>query len=151
MRNFYYLDNLILEIAKRNRVGEGTIRCLLPEEVISLLQGNTEILDVGKARATSPVFSVIFRHENAPEIIIGDKAKKLYEKMKKFTEVKTLEEGVIRGDTASLGQYKGICRIVSRNEDSTFEKGDIFVGVDIDPDLFDKLKIAGAVLTESGV
>ena len=150
LRNFYYLDNLILEIAKRNRVGEGTIRCLLPEEVISLLQGNTEILDVGKARATSPVFSVIFRHENAPEIIIGDKAKKLYEKMKKFTEVKTLEEGVIRGDTASLGQYKGICRIVSRNEDSTFEKGDIFVGVDIDPDLFDKLKIAGAVLTESG-
>lgn len=150
LRNFYYLDNLILEIAKRNKVSEGTIRCLLPEEVIRLLKGENDILKEGIFRAESPVFSVVLQNEKSPEIFIGNKAKELYEKMKKLTEVKTLNEGQIRGDTASLGQYKGVCRVVTRNEESVFEKGDIFVGVDTDPDMFDKLKIAGAVLTESG-
>lgn len=150
LRNFYYLDNLILEIAKRNKVSESIIRCLLPEEVINLLNGDTEILEKGKLRADSPVFVMSLRDKKEPKFFIDEEAKQLYEKMKIFTEVKTLQSGQIKGDTASLGRYKGTCRIVTRNEDSVFEKGDIFVGVDTDPDLFDKLKIAGAVLTESG-
>lgn len=150
LRNFYYLDNLILEIAKRNKVSEGTIRCLLPDEVIKLLRGEKNILEYGKSRVDSLVFAVLFKNNEKPEFLLNDKAKDLYDKMKKLTKVKTLNEGQLRGDTASLGKYKGICRIVTRNEDSVFEKGDIFVGVDTDPDLFDKLKIAGAVLTESG-
>lgn len=150
LRNFYYLDNLILEIANRNRVSEGTIRCLLPEEVISLLKGNNSVLNYGEVRVNSPVFILSLVHGKEPEFIIENEAKMLYDKMKKLTKVKTFQEGQLKGDTASLGQYRGPCRIVTRSEDSVFEKGDIFVGVDIDPDLFDKLKIAGAVLTESG-
>lgn len=150
LRNFYYLDNLIFEIAKRNRVSEAVIRCLLPEEVVSLLKGDIKILEKGEERLKSEVFAFTLREGNAPQFIIGKQAKQLYGKMKKLTAVKTLQKGQIKGDTASLGHYKGTCRTISRNEDTIFEKGDILVCVDTDPDMFDKLKIAGAVLTESG-
>lgn len=149
LRNFFYLDNLIFAIAKKYKVSEDCIRCLLPNEIIRLLNGNVEVLTDGKDRAYSHVFAVSF--SNVGETFItGNSAKNLYDKMKKLTTVNTLNAGQLKGDTASLGRYKGTCRIVTRNDEIIFEKGDIFVGVDADPDLFDQLKIAGAVLTESG-
>lgn len=149
LRNFFYLDNLIFAIARRYKVSEDCIRCLLPNEVISLLNGNVEVLTRGKERAYSHVFAVSFS-DSGETFATGNAAKNLYDKMKKLTSVNTLNAGQLKGDTASLGRYKGTCRIVTRTDEVIFEKGDIFVGVDADPDLFDQLKIAGAVLTESG-
>lgn len=149
LRNFYYLDNLISEIAKRHNVSEAIIRCLLPNEVMELFQGKKNVLIRGKERADSPVFAYIINNDTE-EFVLGTQANNLYEKMKNETKIGTLKGGIIYGDAASLGRYRGTCRIITKNSNMLFNKGDIFVGVDIDPDMLDKLKIAGAVLTESG-
>lgn len=149
LKNFYYLDMLISQIATRFSVSEGVIRCMLPEEVESLLTGNRSILAEGQKRNNAGIFAVTYRGSNY-EIVCGDDAKLLYSEMKSKTSHNLISKGELRGDPVSKGKTRSIGRIVKSGSIPMFERGNILICVDSDPDMFEYIKIAGAVLAESG-
>ncbi len=149
LRNFYFLDKLIQEIAIRNNVEEGVIRCMLPNEVMALLNGEKDVLQRGRERLASEIF-VYQLGKNGENIIYGEEAIALAQKMKKETSIKDIVEGELIGETASLGEYKGYCWMLNQDNKKEFQKGEILVATDLDPDKFELLKMAGAVITETG-
>ena len=149
LRNFYFLDKLIQEIAHRNKVEEGIIRCMLPDEVISLLNGEKEMLQRGKERLSSEVF-VYQLKKDSETILCGEEAVILAKKMKEEVSLNDIVGNELVGETASLGEYQGYCWILNQDNNKEFEKGEILVATDLDPDKFELLKMAGAVITETG-
>lgn len=149
LRNFYFLDKLIQEIALRNNVEEGIIRCMLPDEVISLLNGEKEVLQRGKERLASEVF-VYQLGKSGESIMCGEEAIILAKKMKEETSFNDIVGSELIGETASLGEYQGYCWMLNQDNNKEFQKGEILVATDLDPDKFELLKIAGAVITETG-
>lgn len=147
--NFYYLDQMIYEIAKRNNVKESIIRCMLPEEVMELLKGNKSMLERGIERADSKLF--VYRLKgNMEEIICGTEAERIVQEIRKSSAHIEKERGKMIGETASLGYCQGICRVLDQDNANYFEEGEILVATDIDPDKFHLLKLAKAVVTETG-
>lgn len=149
LRNFYFLDKIIQEIAIRNNVEEGVIRCMLPKEVISLLDGNKEVLQKGKERLFSEVF-IYQLGKDGENIICGKDAIALAKKMKEETSFDDIVGSELIGETASLGEYQGYCWVLNHDNNKGFQKGEILVATDLDPDKYELLKIAGAVITETG-
>lgn len=147
--NFYYLDMLISEIAQRFSTSESVIRCMLPNEVEELLNGNQKTLQKGIERSTAKIFAVIFSN-GSYNIVCGDSARQLYSKLKEKTQQSMIQRGQLQGDPVSKGTVRGIGRILSAENKKNFERGNILVCVDTDPDLFEYMKMAGAVLAESG-
>ncbi len=152
LKNFYFLDQLIAEMAKRFNTSEAIVRCLLPNEVESLLEGDVALLEIGDLRSKADCFAYVL-DEKGSKIIVGEESKCLQNKLRLETETIVFNSGIINGITASMGQgnYSGVCRVINRyDKNLNFNKGDILVSSDTDPDLFDILRIAGAVLTETG-
>lgn len=153
LNNFYYLDYLISEIANRYNTSEAVIRCLLPNEVVQLLSGDLKVLQLGKERSNAKVIALEISEEKY-NIVIGDEAKTLYEELKEKTHSAYLCQGELRGEVVSRGAdtevIRGTCHVLSTVGRCDFHRGDILVCMDSDPDLFEYIKIAGAVLTETG-
>lgn len=147
--NFYYLDMLISEIARRFSTTESVIRCMFPNEVEGLLRGNTTLLQQGIERSDAKIFAVSFTNEKY-KVMCGDRAQHLYSQLKEKTQKLLIQQGQLQGDPVSRGKVKGIGRILTAANKDSFERGNILICVDTDPDLFDYMKIAGAVLAESG-
>lgn len=147
--NFYYLDLLISQIAHRFSVSESVIRCMLPSEVERLLDGETALLNKGMERNKSKTF-VLRISDNSNEIICGDAAHTIYSEMKDKTSQPLINQRLLHGDAVSKGKVRGVGRVLTSGTVSTFERNDILVCVDSDPDLFEYIKMAGAVLAESG-
>lgn len=149
LKNFYYLDQLLLEIAKRNEISESTIRCMLPDEIVSFLRGDRGILNEGKNREKAKLF-VYSLSDGRDKIICGPEAETEAKRLKELTSHKEFENGELIGDVASIGKYRGICRVMDGKHEDKFERGEILVASDIDPDKFELIKLAGAVITETG-
>lgn len=147
--NFYYLDMLISEIARHFSSSESVIRCMMPNEVEELLSGNTALLQKGIERSNAKIFAVTFTN-GSYNIVCGDSAQQLYTQLKEKTQQSLIQRGQLQGDPVSKGKIKGIARILTAENKENFERGNILVCVDTDPDLFEYMKIAGAVLAESG-
>lgn len=147
--NFYYLDMLITEIARHFSTSESVIRCMMPNEVEELLSGNIALLQKGIERSNAQTFAVIFTNGSC-NIVCGDSAQQLYSQLRGKTQQSLIQRGQLQGDPVSKGKIKGIARVLTTENKENFARGDILVCIDTDPDLFDYMKIAGAVLAESG-
>lgn len=149
LMNFYYLDQLLFEIAKRFRISESVIRCMLPDEIIRLLRGDRTVLKEAQARETSKLF-VYHLKDESEKIVYGSEAEAIAKKMKDMVKSDEIIDGELFGEVASMGTYRGVCRVIDKVDNEHFEQGEILVATDIDPDKFELLKLAGAVLTETG-
>lgn len=153
LNNFYYLDHLISVIANRYNTSEAVIRCLLPDEVVQLLSGNMKMLQLGKERSDAKIIALKITDEKY-NVVIGKEAKCLYEQLEKKTHSAYLHQGELHGEVVSRGTdteiIRGTCHVLSTAGRCDFQRGDILVCMDSDPDLFEYIKIAGAVLTETG-
>jgi phosphohistidine swiveling domain-containing protein len=148
LRNFYYLDMLLAEVARRVGVSEWTVRCMLPEEVAASLRAgglvDPEILE----RQSGCAFAIL----GGEEVVLGNgDAEELSRLMRARLHVP--QHGTeLKGVVACRGIVVGPCKIVIRADDcrEDFPAGAIVVSESTDPDLVEVLKRAGGVLTEQG-
>src|SRR5262249_3036927 len=75
LRNFYYLDLLLAEIADRLGVVEWVVRCMLPEELETILAERRPIPPTIHERQTGCLFALVDGRET---IIGGDEALQLF-------------------------------------------------------------------------
>lgn len=148
LRNFFYLDLLLAEIAHRLKTTEWQIRNMLPEEIVEALQSGI-ILDEMKQRNEGCVYCVI---NGKSKVITGTQVRKMLHSL----EIKTnfhRDRKILKGVVACQGKVTGTCKVVIRAGESAenqFQPGDVLASHSTDPDLLNLLKIAGAVVTEQG-
>lgn len=146
IRNFYYLDLIIEEIAKRINENEAFVRCMLPEEILSYLdEGEIKKLNI-EARVDKCVYASFHNKEYI------ETEKNVISSIKKMLcDTQYENQHKIIGYPVSKGYIIGNSTIINRKEDAVyFNKGDIIISDSADPDIFDIIKSAGAVLTEQG-
>src|SRR5205807_610997 len=148
LRNFYFLDMLLAEIARRLEVSEWTVRCMLPEEVIAALEAGRVADEALGERLGGCVYAAVAGEEH---VFAGERARELRELFRGDGRRRG-EGNVLEGVVASRGKAAGPCKIVIRADDcrSGFAKGTILVSESTDPDLVRFLRAAGGVLTEQG-
>lgn len=148
LRNFYYLDLLLGEMARRLDVSEWTIRCMLPEELTAVFQAKGRIEPAILRRLSGCMFALLNGEEH---VMSGSEATKLLQLFQNAT-CRRPSGNVLRGVVASRGKVSGPCRVMVRADDQRagFAKGSILVSEATDPDLIGCLRIAGGVLTEQG-
>jgi phosphohistidine swiveling domain-containing protein len=147
LRNFYYLDLLLAEIAQRLSVSEWTVRCMLPEEVVVSLQAGRLADRAIRDREDECVFA---RLDGREHIVAGKQAAAICRLLQAALR-KSPHSNVLRGVVACRGHAAGPCRFIIRASDCReFAKGTIIVSEATDPDLVPYLRNAGAVLTEQG-
>lgn len=148
LRNFYYLDLMIEEIAHRLNRSEWQIRNLLPEEVLSSLETGT-VPSETESRCDGCIYYAL---DGKSSVVAGEFVHQLLREMEKIS-IRERDRKVLKGVVACRGRVTGTCKIVIRAHDAAIEglrKGDILVSQSTDPDLLNLLKVAGAVLTEQG-
>lgn len=148
LRNFFYLDLLIEEFARRVKCSEWQIRNLLPEEVLASINVGVMPSDA-EARCDGCVYCAL---DGDSFVLSGEIVSRFQHEMQKVT-TQQCDQKVLKGVIACRGRVTGTCKIVIRAHDASirrFEKGEILVSQSTDPDLLNLLKIAGAVLTEEG-
>ncbi len=148
LRNFFFFDMLLADISRRVGVDEWTLRCMLPEEIIATLGGQTERIHDALERRNGCL--IVFWNEQ--EIVrVGDQVRLLEERLEAQASEKT-DRRILKGVIASRGKAQGTCKIVIRSDGAAtqFEKGGILVSEATDPDLLKFLKVAGGVLTQQG-
>jgi phosphohistidine swiveling domain-containing protein len=146
LANFYFLDLLLAEIARRLDVSEWTVRCLLPEEVRASLRAGRLVSASAPARLDGCVFAILHGEER---VLVGGEA----ESARRLLAPEGAPSGdgsVLRGVVACPGRARGRCKVVIRADGEALAPGTIVVSESTDPDLVPLLRVAGAVLTEQG-
>src|SRR5262249_33314966 len=148
LRNFYYLDLLLAEVAGRLGVSEWTVRCMLPEEVAAALRCRRPVAASVRARTQGCLYALLGDEEY---VLAGDEVRELRRLMHERPSAPQAGP-VLRGCVASRGKAVGPCKVVIRADAvrGDFPAGAIVVSESTDPDLVGLLKRAGAVLTEQG-
>jgi phosphohistidine swiveling domain-containing protein len=148
LRNFYGLDLLLAEIARRLGLVEWTVRSMLPEEVESSLQTGRVAVPGVEERTQDCLYAII----DGEEFVIGGAAARDFADRFQAKTRSHVAGGELTGVVASQGKSKGPCKIVIRADDvrGEFPEGTILVSESTDPDLLGLLRRAGAVLTEQG-
>jgi phosphohistidine swiveling domain-containing protein len=148
VRNFYYLDMLLAEIARRLSVSEWTVRCMLPEEVMASLESGHLSNRSVRERLTGCVYAVA---DGVEHVVTGEEAEELRGRFR-CQPPGSSSSKVLHGVVACRGKAAGPCKVIIRADDfaSGFAKGTIVVSESTDPDLVRFLRAAGAVLTEQG-
>jgi phosphohistidine swiveling domain-containing protein len=148
LRNFYYLDLMVEETARRLNCSEWQVRNLLPEEILASLDTG-EIPHEAKSRCDGCIY---YSLDGKSSVIAGEIVPRLLREMEKNT-MQERDRKVLKGIVACRGRVTGTCKIVIRAHDTAIEglrKGEVLVSHSTDPDLLNLLKVAGAVLTEQG-
>lgn len=148
LRNFYYLDLMISEIARRLKLSEWQIRNMLPEEVIFSLK-NGQVSNEILRRSDYCLYYVINGDEG---VHYGTSVMNILRNIEASIK-RHYDKKILKGVVACRGKTTGTCKIVIRageNISRDFREGDILVSHSTDPDLLNILKVAGAVLTEQG-
>ncbi|GKX65203.1 PEP-utilizing enzyme [Inconstantimicrobium mannanitabidum] len=147
LKNFYFLDFMIGVIARKLELPESYLRFMVPEEIISLLRGEREKVDINNIeKRTSEMVYMILDGEEL--IFVGKEAQKLRSKMEGVEEVSS---NILKGRSACMGACKGRAVIVERSKDiHDFKCGDVLVSLEADPDLIPLMKMAGAIVTDQG-
>ncbi len=148
LRNFYYLDMLLAEISRRFGADEWTTRCMLPDEVVDLLESGANPSPAIQLRKKGCVYVLTAGRE---DVLVGNTVREL----RTTLEVKTKpdrDRRVLRGVVASKGRVVGSCKLMLRGdaEQDRLAKGAVLVSEATDPDLLQFLQLAGGVLTEQG-
>lgn len=148
LRNFFYLDLMMEEIARRLNCSEWQIRNLLPEEVLASLDAGV-VPHEAESRCNGCIYCAL---DGKSFVMAGEIVPLLLREMEKGT-MQQRNRKVLKGVVACRGRVSGTCKIVIRANDAAVEdfgKGRILVSHSTDPDLLNLLKVAGAVLTEQG-
>ncbi len=148
LRNFYWLDMLLAEIARRLGVSEWTVRCMVPEEIIASVEARRLVDPTIRARREGCVYAVFAGQEH---VVAGKQAEELRQ-LSRPTSPDGQAAKVLHGIVASRGKAAGFCKVIIRADDcrAEFEPGTIVVSESTDPDLVRFLRVAGGVLTEQG-
>ena len=148
LRNFYYLDMLLAEIARRIGVSEWTVRCLLPEEVMAAIPSRQPLSSAIAERAKGCLYAIV---GDVEQVVTGSESSELRHLLQGKLHPAP-RPGMLQGHVACRGKVVGRCRVVIRADDlrDDFEPGSILVSESTDPDLIGVLKKAGGVLTEQG-
>lgn len=147
IRNFYFLDMIISEIACRLQETEAFIRCMLPEEIIAYLETGS----IKKENIKSRISGCVYAHFENSEFILVENNE--IDSIKNLVKRKIQSENLrqLFGYPVSKGFVTGKSIIINRKEDMVkFQDGDIVLSDSADPDIFDLVKRAGAVLTVQG-
>ena len=150
LRNFYFLDKLIYQIALRTGYEEGLIRCLLPEEVENLMDRR---LIIDSNIRNRQEFAAYVIHDKDERILSGHAHTWIKEKLDTKLEQPDCDRNKLHGTPVSLGYIEGICKIIIRPQDTIlkdFRVGQILVSESTDPDLIDVMKKAGGRVTKQG-
>jgi phosphohistidine swiveling domain-containing protein len=149
LRNFFFLDMLIVELADRLRTREGTIRMMLPEEVEEHIAcGNSP----GPAieRREQGCLAVFSRGETV--IVTGDEfavaESSLQTHVSSLNDVGSPQE--LKGLICSAGRCTGRVRVVGSGTTSGLHQGEILAVQALDPDYFPLLQSVAGVATEEG-
>ncbi len=148
LRNFYWLDMLLAEIARRLGVSEWTVRCMVPEEVMASVPVRRLVDPAARARLRGCVYALVAGEEH---VTAGKPAAQLRQLFRPRSPGRRASK-VLQGVVASRGKAAGPCKVIIRADDcgAEFARGTIVVSESTDPDLVRFLRAAGGVLTEQG-
>jgi phosphoenolpyruvate synthase/pyruvate phosphate dikinase len=146
LRNFYYLDMLLAEIAGRVGANECTLRCMVPEEVVASLHAG-KVVDGAIAERTRGCAYIL--HAGCEEILSHQHVDKVRRLLRDGPPADS--GGSLRGVVACRGRAVGRCKVVIRaDHHPDFPVGAILVSESTDPDLVELIGKAAAVLTQQG-
>jgi len=146
--NFYALDKLLREIAKRINWTVKQLRFTSPEEITGLLQ-NKKVVTKKEVKKRQQYCVTVIKGKGIVHLT-GQKAKDYLKNKVKDLEVEK-DIAVIHGMGVFLGRVSGIVKIVNFVKDMIKVKpGDILVSVQTNPDLLPAMKKAAAFATDIG-
>jgi len=148
LTNFFYLDKLLAEFARRLEVPESWLRFMTPEEIV--LAGRTRKFPANAQARTQAMLYV--RWESKEYVTTAPWIRTLRLPGPEGTR-KGESTTVLRGLCASPGHAIGRARIVRRGDDRELDGIDaqtILVSIEADPDLVEAISRAGAVVTDQG-
>jgi len=145
LKNFYFLDILLWKISTKYMIDEIVLRFMMPAEVISLIK--KKILPAQLSNIKDRYKGMIYLRDGNNEAVYTDSS---YIRSFNVTK-KDGASGKYFGKIACPGLAQGIARKITRfSSQILFEKGDILLCLEGDPDLLPYIKIAGAVIAEQG-
>lgn len=151
LRNFYFLDQILVELARRMNLSEAAVRSLLPEEIMRFGSGNATCQSHELRDRVE--FTVLIIGDEQDKILSGSNWKwiehELEEKLTTSLQTPTKLSGIV----LCQGMARGHCKVINRREDIErvgFKSGDILVSQAADPELADCIANAAGVLVEAG-
>ncbi len=152
LQNFYFLDQLISRISHTLNIEEEIIRNLAPDEIEKLLTKDLSITQEHKDRVKQ---SAVIYFQGRKTILGGEEAKVIINEIRELSRDAVSKNDILVGEPCVTQEQiiKGHCKVVMHKEDLyglVFNYGDILVCEAADPDLYDIMKSAAAVLTEQG-
>ncbi|MEK6943471.1 MAG: PEP-utilizing enzyme [Nanoarchaeota archaeon] len=144
---FYCYENLFKELARRNGTGDWqAFSFLFPWEVEKfLIEKTPSISELNERRK----FSCFIVSKDELGLKIGKEARKFSKSLNLLEDFFHLKE--TKGQCAYIGKVKGYVKVVQIPSDiSKMNKGDILISQATSPDLLPAMKIAGAIVTNTG-
>lgn len=148
LKNFYFLDKIIAQLARCHRIPEAWVRFMTPDEVIQLLNGRPIQWDHMRRRSQEMVYW------------IRDKREQVSTDQWVLNCIRQVKEGLERSQVDTLkgipaypGLVKGRAVVLHRGAEKNaagFRSGDIIVSIEADPDLVLVIAEAAAVVTDQG-
>lgn len=144
---FYCYEPLFRELAKRKGISDWhDVSFLFPWEVEEFIRNDTPSSDELKERRK---FSVFVVSRKRIDISIGSEAKALSEKLQGLEDFSGIKE--VKGQVAYRGLVRGKVKIIQTPADiPKMEKGDVLISQATSPDLLAAMKLAGAIVTNTG-
>ena len=144
---FFCYENLFKELARRNNIEDWQVfGFLFPWEVKNFLVKKTPSISELHERRK---FSCFIVSQNKLDLKIGKNAHEFSKNLNLIEDFYHLKE--TRGQCAYIGKVKGYVKIVQTPSDiSKMNKGDILISQATSPDLLLAMKIAGAIVTNTG-
>jgi len=141
----YRMVPALTEISRRLRLSLKQLKFMTSEEIYGGLFNNVLNKEEIKERSA---LSVFYTDKNERRFYSGDEAKRVVKYIEK-EEINDIKE--IKGQCGSLGQAKGVVRIINERKDmQKMNQGDILVSISTQPDLLPAMKKAAAFITDQG-
>lgn len=140
LQNFYYLDRMLDEIAKRVNKDRRFLRFMTPEEIVGINGLTYEEWKLVEQRITQMKYII---EDGKEKIIVGGGC----DQSNNFETVNS--QSVLGGTVACPGIAMGKARVITEKCE-VFLKGEIFISNEPNPELFDIIRNASAVVTDQG-
>ena len=145
-KSYFQMRPLIREIARRLHLTPKQVMFLLPNEVKAALESGKTSPSILNERAR---FCVGISIDDSTAVFVGKNAKRILERHVEKQEVKQVRE--LLGQCACPGYAKGAVKLVLSPKDiHKMKKGDILVSPATNPDIVQAMKLAGAIVTNTG-
>lgn len=149
LKNFYYVDAIIVELSRKLNIPENVIRFMKPEELIGIQTLDKATLKKIAARTKK----MVYYYNGKEESIITDDA--TIRVINKALTNGHANSGIVQGSIACSGYTNGTVHIINKSTDvekmeQIFELGDILVSYEPNPDFINLIRKSGAIVTDQG-